>query len=161
MGVRKVRRRWIPGLRDTGIWEWLDVVGGECLQLDFLPGQWGGLWWHSLMSWTEPRGEGNLFRFEFEVTGFLGDAVVENLPAMQETQVQSWGRKDPLEKGMATHYSFLAWRIPWTMGPGGLQFLGSQRVGHDWVSNTFAFGGDGGYCREGRSGEKSSLDVCT
>ena len=63
--------------------------------------------------------------------GFLGDAVVENLPAMQETQVQSWGRKDPLEKGMATHSSFLAWRIPWTEEPGGLQFLASQRVGHN------------------------------
>ena len=41
-----------------------------------------------------------MFIFEFEAMGFLGDAVVENLPAMQETQVQSWGRKDPLEKGM-------------------------------------------------------------
>ena len=72
-----------------------------------------------------------MFRFEFEVMDFLGDAMMENLPALQETQVQSWGRKDPLEKGMATYYSFLAWRIPWTEEPGGLRFLGSQRVGHD------------------------------
>ena len=72
-----------------------------------------------------------MFRFEFEVRDFLGDAMMENLPALQETQVQSWGRKDPLEKGMATYYSFLAWRIPWTEEPGGLRFLGSQRVGHD------------------------------
>ena len=53
--------------------------------------------------------------------------TVKNLPAMQETQVQSLGQEDPLEKGMATYYSILAWRIPWTEGPGGLQSTGSQR----------------------------------
>ena len=57
--------------------------------------------------------------------------MVKNLPAMQETQVQSLTWKDPLEKGMATHSSVLAWRIPWTEEPGGLQSMGSQRVGHD------------------------------
>ena len=57
--------------------------------------------------------------------------VVKNLPAMQETWVQSLGREDPLEKGMATHSSILAWRIPWTENPSGLQSLGLQRVGHD------------------------------
>ena len=50
---------------------------------------------------------------------------------MQETQVQSLGWKDPLEKEMATHSSILAWRIPWTEKPGVLQSMGSQRVGHD------------------------------
>ena len=50
---------------------------------------------------------------------------------MQETQVQSLGREDPLEKEMATHSSILAWRIPWIEEPGGLQSMGSQRVGHD------------------------------
>ena len=49
----------------------------------------------------------------------------------QETQVQSLGQEDPLEKVMATRSSTLAWRIPWTEKPGGLQSLGSQRVGHD------------------------------
>ena len=49
----------------------------------------------------------------------------------QETQVQSLGQQDPLEKRMATHSSILAWRIPWTEEPGGLQPMGSQRVGHD------------------------------
>ena len=49
---------------------------------------------------------------------------------MRETQVQSLGWEDPLEKGMATHFSNLAWRIPWTEEPGGLQSMGSQRVGH-------------------------------
>ena len=56
---------------------------------------------------------------------------VKNLPAVQETQVQSLGREDPLEKEMATHSSILAWRIPWTEEPGGLYSMGSQRVGHD------------------------------
>ena len=57
--------------------------------------------------------------------------MVKNLPAMQETQVQSLGWEDPLEKGMAIHSSILAWRIPWAEEPGGLQSIGSQRVGHD------------------------------
>ena len=54
---------------------------------------------------------------------------------MGETKVLSLGLEDPLEKGMATHSSILAWRIPWTEEPGGLQPMGSQRVGHDWVTN--------------------------
>ena len=53
------------------------------------------------------------------------------LPAMQETWVRSLGREDPLEKEMATHSSTLAWRIPWTEEPGGLQSMGWQRVRHD------------------------------
>ena len=60
---------------------------------------------------------------------------VECLPAMQETQVQSLGWEDPLEKEMATLSSTLAWKIPWMEEPGGLQFLGSQRVRHDWVTS--------------------------
>ena len=52
--------------------------------------------------------------------------MVKNLPAMKETWVQSLGQEDPLEKGMATHFSILAWRIPWTEEPGGLQCMGSQ-----------------------------------
>ena len=54
-----------------------------------------------------------------------------NLCVVQETQVQSPGWEDPLEKGVATHSSILAWRIPWMEEPGGLQSLGLQRVGHD------------------------------
>ena len=57
--------------------------------------------------------------------------MVKNLPAVHETQVQSLGREDPLEKGMATHSSILAWRIPWTEEIGGLQSLGLQTVEHD------------------------------
>ena len=61
----------------------------------------------------------------------LGAQMVKNPPAMQETWVQSLGWEDPLEKGMATHSSILAWRISWTEELGRLQSMGSQRVGHD------------------------------
>ena len=54
--------------------------------------------------------------------------MVKSLPAMQETWVQSLGWEDPLEKGMATHSSILAWRIPWTEEPGGPQSMGSQEL---------------------------------
>ena len=57
--------------------------------------------------------------------------MVKNLPAMQETRVQSLGQKDPLEKGIAPHSSILGWIIPWTEEPGRLQSMGSQRVEHD------------------------------
>ena len=57
--------------------------------------------------------------------------TAKNPPAMQETRVQSLDLEDPLEKGMATHSGFLAWRIPLTEETGGLQSTGSQRVGHD------------------------------
>ena len=55
--------------------------------------------------------------------------TVKNLPAMQETWIRSLGQKDPLEKGMTTHSTILAWKIPWTEEPGGLQSKESQRVG--------------------------------
>ena len=57
--------------------------------------------------------------------------MVKNLPAMQEIQDQSQGQEDPLEKGMATHSSVLAWRFPWTEEPGRLQSMGLRRVRHD------------------------------
>ena len=65
--------------------------------------------------------------------GFPSGSVVKNMPAMQEMQemhVRSLGREDPLEEGMATHSSILAWKIPWTEEPGGLQPMGLQRVRH-------------------------------
>ena len=62
-----------------------------------------------------------------------------NLPARQETQVRSLGWEDPLEKGMAVHSSILAWRIPWTEEPSELQSIGSQRVGHNWATNTHTY----------------------
>ena len=66
--------------------------------------------------------------------------MIKNLPSVQETWVWSLGLEDPLDKGMATHSSILAWRILWREVPGGLQSTGLQRVGHDWVTNTFTFG---------------------
>ena len=63
--------------------------------------------------------------------GFL-DGARGKEPTCQETQVQSLDREDPLEEGTATHSSVLAWKSPWTEEPGGLQFVGSQRVEHDW-----------------------------
>ena len=63
--------------------------------------------------------------------------MVKNLPSMQEAWVQSLGQEE--EKGMATHSSILAWEIPWTEEPGGVQSMGSQRLGCDWVANTFPF----------------------
>ena len=65
--------------------------------------------------------------------------MVKNLPAMQETWVQSLGLEHLLGKGMATHSSILAWKIPWTEKPGRLQSMGSQRVGHDLATNIFTF----------------------
>ena len=62
---------------------------------------------------------------------YLGLPCSSNGSSMQETRVQSLGQEDPLEKGMAIHSSILAWRIPWTEMPGGLQSVGSQRVGHN------------------------------
>ena len=63
--------------------------------------------------------------------------MVKNLPEMQETWVPSLGQEDPLEREMATHFSILAWEIPWTEEPGWATVLGSQGVRHDSVTNTF------------------------
>ena len=65
--------------------------------------------------------------------------MVKNLPVMLETQVRSLVQEDPLEKKKASHSNILALRIPWAEEPGRLQSTGSQRVGHDWVTNTFTF----------------------
>ena len=68
--------------------------------------------------------------------GFPSGSAVKNLPAMQEMLVQSLGQEGPLEEGTATHSSILAWRIPWTEEPSGLQSMGSQRVRHDLVTKS-------------------------
>ena len=64
---------------------------------------------------------------------------LKHLPGMQETQVPSLGWEDPLEKGIATHSSILAWRIPWTEEPGGLQSMRLQKAGHDRVTSLSLF----------------------
>ena len=90
-----------------------------------------------------PKSGSESFSCKDQRTNFWAVAQrLKRLPAMQETWVRSLGREDPLEKEMATHSSILAWRIPWTEEPGGLQPTGSQRVWHDWVislSFTFPF----------------------
>ena len=70
---------------------------------------------------------------------FLMAQMVKNLPAVQETQVQSLRREDPSEQQMATHSIILAWRIPRTQEPGSLQYLGSLRIRDDRATNTFTF----------------------
>ena len=79
--------------------------------LAYKPGLGG--WGHSLVAW-----------------------MVKNLPAVWETQLQPLDQEDPLEKGMASHSIILAWRIPWTEEPGSLQFVGLQKVRHNWVTST-------------------------
>ena len=71
----------------------------------------------------------------FHVRASQAAQRLKRLPAMRETWVRCLGREDPLEKEMATHSSILAWRIPWTGDPGGLQSTGLQRVGHDWATS--------------------------
>ena len=72
--------------------------------------------------------------------GFTGGSEGKNLPAVCENQVPFLGKEDLLEKRMTTHSSILAWRILWTEGPGGLQSMGSQRIGHDCMTSTLLNG---------------------
>ena len=74
--------------------------------------------------------EKNIKKVYMYIRASLVAQMVKNPSALQETQVQSLGLENPLEKGMATHSSLLAWKILWTEEPGGLQSMESQRVGH-------------------------------
>ena len=78
-------------------------------------------------------GEGIGYPLQYSWTSLVAQQV-KNLPAMWETWVRYLDWEDPLEKGKAIHSSILIWRIPWTEEPGWLQFMGSQRVGHDWTT---------------------------
>ena len=104
----------------------------------FWPGEFHGLygpWGHKESDTTEW-----LSVSDWYITGAsLVAQGVKNPSVMQEAQVQSLDQEDPLEKEMATHSSILAWRIPWTEEPGRLQSMGLQRVGLDWVTNTFTY----------------------
>ena len=79
-----------------------------------------------------------VIQFSLRVASLVAQ-MVKSLLAIQETRVQSLDWKDPLEKGMATYSSILAWEIPWTEEPGRLQFIGSHRVGHSRETNIFTF----------------------
>ena len=83
------------------------------------------------MSFLKGKGDEYLTSAKAHVLGFPRGSAVKNPPAMQEMQVRSLGREDSLEKGMATHSSILAWRIPWTKESGGLQSMGLQTVTYD------------------------------
>ena len=89
----------------------------------------GGAWWATVHGVAKSR-----TRLSNSTT--TTDQMVKNLPIMQETWVLSQGQEDPLEKGKATQPNVLAWRIPWTEEPGGLQSTGSQRVGLDRDQHT-------------------------
>ena len=92
---------------------------------------------YSALGWVEVGDHIYPFISQILIEDLLGIiCLVKHVPAIQETWVQSLGWEDPLEKEVATHYSILAWRIPWTEEPGGLQSMGSQRVRHDWATNT-------------------------
>ena len=80
-------------------------------------------------------GEGIGYPLQYSWASLVAQ-MVKNLPAMCETWVRSLDWEDPLEKGMATHSSILAWKIPWTEEPGRLQSMGLQRVRHNWVTFT-------------------------
>ena len=88
--------------------------------------------------WAEESGELQFMGLQgigHDLMTSLVAQTVKRLPAMQETRVWSLGREDPLEKEMATHSSTLAWRIPWTEEPSGLQSMELQRVRHDWATS--------------------------
>ena len=93
--------------------------------------------------------ENEALRNEISALKSLVAQMIKNLPAMQETWVLSLGWENPLEKEMATHSSILAWEIPWTEELGGLQSMGSQRVGHNLANNSF------------KETPESSLLLCT
>ena len=80
----------------------------------------------------------SIFSTTSSAMGFFGGSDIKNLPAVRKTQDWSLGWEDPLEKGMATHSSILAWRIPQTEETGSVQSMGLQRVGHYWVTNTIS-----------------------
>ena len=90
----------------------------------------------STPGWGSSPGEGIGYPLQYFWTPLMVQ-IVKNPPAMWETWVRSLGWEDPLEKGTATHSSILAWRIPQTEESGGLQSMGSQRVGHNWVAFNF------------------------
>ena len=117
-----------------------------------------GAWWATVhgVAKNQTWPSGSHFHFHFyplvwvHFHAFLLTSLVvqmvKHLPAMRETWVRSLGREDPLEKGMETLSSVLASKIPWTEEPGGLQSMGSQRVGHNWVTNTHMYIADLQHC---------------
>ena len=91
-------------------------------------------WDKTCSSRHTPKTSNTIHLLMLKLTSLVAQTV-KRMPATQETLVQSLGQEDPLEKEMVTHYSILAWRIPWTEEPGGLQSTGLQGVGHNWATS--------------------------
>ena len=124
-------RRWYRWMASLTRWTWVWVNSGSWWWtgrpgvLQFMGSQRVGHYWVTELNWTEIITMGLL----------LWAQTVKCLPTMQETRVWPLGQEDPLKKEMATHFSTLAWKIPWTEEPGRLQSMGSQRVGHNWETS--------------------------
>ena len=97
------------------------------------------MWFFPCSQWPQCFNSWPLFACHFRKKRACLAQTVKNLTAMQEIWVRSLCWEDPLEKGVATHSSIHAWRIPWAEGPGGLQSMELERVRHDWETNTFTF----------------------
>ena len=123
LNILNCRRQWTTHVKcSVGIWN-LKVGKGRAHTQNW--------------DWSAQRWELNIWeQVPFQRVSLVAQ-MIKNLPAMQETWVWSLGGEGPLEESMASHTSILAWRIPWTEEPGGLQSIGSQRVGHIWATNTF------------------------
>ena len=119
------------------MWEnWVPSLGWED------PLEKGKATHSSILAWRIPSAESMDAKSQSSFYLFncsLVAQMAKNPPAMWENWAWSLAWEDPLEEGMATHSSILAWRIPWTEEPGGLPSMGSQRVGHDWVTKHSTF----------------------
>ena len=139
LGKIEGRRRREMTEHEMVVWHhWLDgheleqtpgVGDGQEILACYSPWSWKESDTTEWLNWTE---------LKLHIYSIMVAQMVKNLLAMCKTWAQSLGQEDPLEKGVATHSSILAWRIPWIEEPDGLQFMGLQRVQHQWATNTFA-----------------------
>ena len=123
---------WLTLLKTSLVVQWLRLHASTAGETGYIPG-WGTKIPYA--SWCNNK------KIKFDILGFPGGSDSEesacNVGDLGSIRKIPWRREDPLEKGMAIHSSILSWRIPWTEEPGVLQFIGSQRVWQDWVTNTF------------------------